>query len=393
MAIGLHSAGHVYETFDSGWAEGCQYVACAYHRLCVHEEVGLNAVRLLLPDWSGCSEAVDSTAADYLLKAEALNLQIILEVPALPGSWSWNLLADMFEQFTTGNRLMWLSRSELHTYHTLDLVGFSHGLSISFLLHLNRDQQWISGLICKSIFHSHCFFSGRWLLCKLLYIPLVSRCHTMSFREIGLVTQGKPYEDWLRSLARSVSLMKCVTWRWRSNKGWKRFQEAEAEPNFIHLAIPQLEIIHQDVQQVAWGHGCSFAQDSRSFSGCWFGGCFASGWTHTGHSLDGRVSGNHHVRHHHFQETFQAGEGPQAFRFVGRCRKSFDWMLSWKFWTLYKHHTRMATTCQRHAKTIAIPAPICFGETFPGPLRLLLAATRRTGRRVSRSPLPKWPGI
>eukprot|EP00434_Breviolum_minutum_P006679 symbB.v1.2.005897.t1/scaffold329.1/size228424/7 len=48
-------------------------------------EVGLNAVRLLLPDWSGCSEAVDSTAADYLLKAEALNLQIILEVPALPG--------------------------------------------------------------------------------------------------------------------------------------------------------------------------------------------------------------------------------------------------------------------------------------------------------------------
>lgn len=61
---------------------------CIAYRLCVHEEVGLNAVRLLLPDWSGCSEAVDSTAADYLLKAEALNLQIILEVPALPGSWS-----------------------------------------------------------------------------------------------------------------------------------------------------------------------------------------------------------------------------------------------------------------------------------------------------------------
>ena len=152
----------------------------------------------------------------------------------------------------------------------------------------------------------------------------------MSFREIGLVTQGKPYEDWLRSLARSVSLMKCVTWRWRSSKGWKRLQEAEPEPNFIHVAIPQLEIIHQDVQQVAWGHGCSFAQDSRYFSGCWFGGCFASGWTHTGHSLDGRVSGNHHVRHHHFQETFRAGEGPQAFRFVGRCRKSFDWMLSFE---------------------------------------------------------------
>lgn len=186
----------------------------------------------------------------------------------------------------------------------------------------------------------------------------------MSFREIGLVTQGKPYEDWLRSLARSVSLMKCVTWRWRSSKGWKRFQEAEPEPNFIHVAIPQLEIIHQDVQQVAWGHGCSFAQDSRSFSGCWFGGCFASGWTHTGHSLDGRVSGNHHVRHHHFQETFRAGEGPQAFRFVGRCRKSFDWMLSWKFWTLYKHHTRMATTCQRHAKTIAIQAPFVLGKRF-----------------------------
>ena len=39
-------------------------------------------------------------------------------------------------------------------------------------------------------------------------------------------------------------------------------------------------------------------------------------------------------------------------------------MLSWKFWTLYKHHTRMATTCQRHAKTIAIQAQFVLGKRF-----------------------------
>ena len=32
--------------------------------------------------------------------------------------------------------------------------------------------------------------------------------------EFPLPLQGKVYEDWLRSLARSVSPMKCVTWHW-----------------------------------------------------------------------------------------------------------------------------------------------------------------------------------
>lgn len=48
-------------------------------------DAGLNSVRLVLPDWSGCSDAVDSTAGDFLLKAEALNLRVILELPAVPG--------------------------------------------------------------------------------------------------------------------------------------------------------------------------------------------------------------------------------------------------------------------------------------------------------------------
>lgn len=46
---------------------------------------GLNAIRLLLPDWSGCAEKFDSTAGEFLLKAEALNLQVVLELPAVPG--------------------------------------------------------------------------------------------------------------------------------------------------------------------------------------------------------------------------------------------------------------------------------------------------------------------
>lgn len=49
------------------------------------EAGGLNAIRLLLPDWSGCVEKFDSTAGEFLLKAEALNLQVVLELPAVPG--------------------------------------------------------------------------------------------------------------------------------------------------------------------------------------------------------------------------------------------------------------------------------------------------------------------
>ena len=49
------------------------------------EAGGLNAIRLLLPDWSGCAEKFDSTAGEFLLKAEALNLQVVLELPAVPG--------------------------------------------------------------------------------------------------------------------------------------------------------------------------------------------------------------------------------------------------------------------------------------------------------------------
>ncbi|CAJ1369289.1 unnamed protein product [Effrenium voratum] len=48
-------------------------------------EPGLNAVRLLLPDWSGCTEALDSTASVFLMKAEAEELSIVLELPAVPG--------------------------------------------------------------------------------------------------------------------------------------------------------------------------------------------------------------------------------------------------------------------------------------------------------------------
>ncbi|CAE7907378.1 unnamed protein product [Symbiodinium sp. KB8] len=48
-------------------------------------EPGLNAVRLALPDWSGCSEALDSAAGDLLLKAEGLGLQVVLELPAVSG--------------------------------------------------------------------------------------------------------------------------------------------------------------------------------------------------------------------------------------------------------------------------------------------------------------------
>ena len=49
------------------------------------EAGGLNAIRLLLPDWSGCTEKFDSTAGEFLLKAEALNLQVVLDLPAVPG--------------------------------------------------------------------------------------------------------------------------------------------------------------------------------------------------------------------------------------------------------------------------------------------------------------------
>ena len=69
---------------------------------------------------------------------------------------------------------------------------------------------------------------------------------------------------------------------------WSKFHSCCHTPTWNYT--PRCATSHS-----IWGHGCSFAQDSRYFSGCWFGGCFASGWTHTGHSLDGGVSGNHHL--------------------------------------------------------------------------------------------------
>ena len=81
--------------------------------------------------------------------------------------------AVMFEQFTNGNRLRWLSqRCELHMYHTLAL-GFPWAICIHAsvfcwsLWYVASESGPAIDLwsVVKSIFYSSVF--GRWLLCKL----------------------------------------------------------------------------------------------------------------------------------------------------------------------------------------------------------------------------------